>query len=56
MSKISHVVIENVLYDVNKVKIDTLAEFVVDVPKAELDKVLTNPRYKDIKKVKEIKI
>lgn len=55
MSKVSHVVIENVLYDVNKLPSDTLAEFVVDLPRYELDKVLKNPRYKDIIKVRKIK-
>lgn len=54
MSKISHVVIENVLYDVSKLKLDTLKEFVVDIPKADLDKVLKNPRYKDVIKGNKI--
>jgi|GEM_PF-3421840 len=54
MSKISHIVIENILYDVSKLPIPTLQEFVVDVTKAELDKVLKNPRYKDIIKGKKI--
>lgn len=56
MSKISHVVIDNVLYDVSKLPIPTLEEFVVDVPKAELDKVLKNPRYKDVIKGKKITV
>ncbi len=54
MSKISQVVIENVLYDVSKLPSATLKEFVDDVAKAELDKVLKNPRYKEIVKGKKI--
>lgn len=56
MSKISHVVIENVLYDVSKLPIPALEEFIVDVTKAELDKVLKNPKNKDIIKCKKITV
>ncbi len=56
MSKISHVVIDSVLYDVSKLPIPTLEEFVVDVPKADLEKVLKNPRYKEVIKGKKITI
>ncbi len=56
MPKISHVVIENVLYDVQKLTADTLAEFVEDVPRYKLEDVLKRPSYKEIKKGDKIKI
>jgi hypothetical protein len=56
MSKISHVVIESVLYDVHKLTADTLAEFVKDVPRYKLEDVLKRPSYKEIKKVNKITI
>ncbi len=48
MSKISHVVIENTLYDVSRLPTATLKEFVDDVARADLNKVLSNPRYKQV--------
>ncbi len=56
MSKISHVVIENVLYDVNKLPTATLKEFADDVARADLNKVLKNPRYKEVIKGEQINI
>ncbi|MCZ7356660.1 MAG: hypothetical protein O8C66_04590 [Candidatus Methanoperedens sp.] len=56
MSKITHVVIESVLYDVQLLTAATLAEFVEDVPRYKLEDVLKNPSYKAIKKLNKIKI
>lgn len=40
MAKVSHVVIEGNKYDVQHLTADTLAEFVEDVPRYELNAVL----------------
>ncbi len=56
MPKISHVVIEGILYDVQRLTADTQAEFVEDVPRYKIDEVLKNPEYKEVKKVKPITI
>ncbi len=56
MPKVTHVVIEGILYDVQKLTADTLKEFVLDVPKYKIDDVLKNPRYNPIKKVGPIPI
>jgi hypothetical protein len=53
MSKVTHVVLEGDLYDVQEITADTLAEFVKDVPRYALDKVLKHPNYIHIKKVKD---
>jgi hypothetical protein len=53
MSKVTHVVLEGDLYDVQGIKADTLAQFVEDVPRYALDKVLKHPNYINIKKVKD---
>ncbi len=53
MSKVTHVVLERNLYDVQAITIDTVAEFVKDVPRYPLDKVLKHPNYIHIKKVKD---
>ncbi len=56
MPRVTHVVIEGILYDVQKLTADTLKEFVLEVPKYKIDEVLKNPRYNTIKKVGPIPI
>ncbi len=55
-SKVSHIVVDSVLYDVQKLTADTQAEFVEMVPSNGIDVLLKNPEYKVVKKVKEIEI
>ncbi len=55
-SKVSHIVVDSVLYDVQKLTADTQAEFVKTIPEYGIDKQLKNPEYKVVKKVKEIDI
>ncbi len=55
-SKVSHIVVDSVLYDVQKLTADTQAEFVKMVPSNGIDVLLKNPEYKDVKKGKEITI
>ncbi len=55
-SKVSHIVVDSVLYDVHKLTADTQAEFVEMVPSNGIDKLLENPEYKDVKKGKKITI
>lgn len=53
MPKVTHVVIENILYDVHELTSDTLGEFVRhDVPKVKtVEEVLRNKKYEKIKRV-----
>ncbi len=55
-SKVSHIVVDSVLYDVQKLTADTQAEFVKMVPSSGIDVLLKNPEYKVVKKVKKITI
>ncbi|MCZ7392464.1 MAG: hypothetical protein ABOK23_05025 [Candidatus Methanoperedens sp.] len=55
-SKVSHIVVDSVLYDVQKLTADTQAQFVKMVPSSGIDVLLKNPTYKDVKKVKNITI
>ena len=52
MSKVSHIVIDGFLYDVQTLTAETLGEFIKDVPRYELNAVLKN--YPDIKKGKKL--
>ncbi len=53
-SKVSHIVVDSVLYDVQKLTADTQAEFVKMVPSSGMDVLLKNSEYKDVKKGKKI--
>jgi hypothetical protein len=53
-SKVSHIVVDSFLYDVQKLTADTQAEFVKTIPETGIDKQLKNPEYKDVKKGKKI--
>lgn len=53
-SKVSHIVVDSVLYDVQKLTADTQAEFVKMVPSSGMDVLLKNPEYKVVKKGRKI--
>ncbi len=55
-SKVSHIVVDSVLYDVQKLTADTQAEFVKTIPEYGVEEQIKNPEYKEVKKVKTIKI
>lgn len=55
-SKVSHIVVDSFLYDVQKLTADTLSEFVKTIPEYGIDEQLKNPDYKVVKKVKKITI
>lgn len=52
-SKVSHIVVDRVLYDVHELTADTQAQFVKMVPSSGMDKLLKNPEYKTVKKVEK---
>lgn len=54
--KVSHIVVDSFLYDVQKLTADTQAEFVKMVPSSGMDVLLKNPEYKVVKKIKQITI
>ncbi len=55
-SKVSHIVVDKVLYDVQKLTADTQAEFVKTIPEYGIDEQIKNPDYKVVKKLKKITI
>ncbi len=55
-SKVSHIVVDSVLYDVQKLTADTQAEFVKTIPEYGVDEQIKNPEYKVVKKLKKITI
>jgi hypothetical protein len=55
-SKVSHIVVDSVLYDVQKLTADTQAEFVKTIPEYGIDEQIKNPEYNVVKKLKKITI
>ncbi len=51
-SKVSHIVVDSVLYDIQTLTADTQAQFVKMVPSNGMDRLLKHPVYgKEVKKV-----
>jgi hypothetical protein len=55
-SKVSHIVVDSVLYDVHLLTADMQAQLIKMVPSNGIDKILNNPAYKDVKKGKQITV
>lgn len=56
-SRISHIVVDSVLYDIHTLNADTQAQFLEMVPSNGMERLLKHPVYgKEVKKVGPIKI
>ncbi len=56
-SKVSHIVVDNVLYDIHTLTADMQAQFIKMVPSNGMDTLLKHPVYsKEVKKVGPAKI